>query len=163
MATLLLNGKKLDMEVYTGALLSEATRPAMFPDDTLHPSSLFLRMYTDEHMKVKGTLNVRVEYGEQKDKLVLVVVNDKGPSLMGRNWLKYVHLNWKNVFAIRTAKMKPLNSLLQGHQKLFSKTWTKFTLSLLHSDTAKCHTTILQIQASAIRYKRCYQSGTQSP
>ena len=92
MATLLLKGKKLDIEVDTGVLLSEATRRAMFPDDILHPSSLFLRMYTDEHMKVKGTLNVRVEYGEQKDKLVLVVVNGKGPSLIGRNWLKYVQI-----------------------------------------------------------------------
>ena len=55
----------------------------MFPDDTLHPSSLVLTTYTDEHMKVKGTLNVRVEYGEQKDKLVLVVVNGKVPVSWG--------------------------------------------------------------------------------
>ena len=167
MATLLLNGKKLDMEVDTGdalSVLSEATRRAMFPDDTLDPSSLVLKMYTDEHMKVKGTLNVRVEYGEQKEKVVLVIVNSKSPSLMGRNWLKYIHLNWKNIFTMRTAKMKPLNSLLQGHQKLFSKDLGQNSLFRCFTrDTAKCHTMILQIQASAIWYKRCYQSGTQSP
>ena len=140
MATLLLNGKKLDMEVDTGAalsVLSEATRRAMFPDDTLDPSSLVLKTYTDEHMKVKGTLNVRVEYGEQKEKVVLVIVNSKSPSLMGRNWLKYIHLNWKNIFAMRTAKMKPLNSLLQGSYSL--KIWAK-----IHSFAAS-----LEIQPNA--------------
>ena len=49
-------------------------------------------------MKVKGTLNVRVEYGEQKDKLVLVVVNGKGPSLMGRNWLNFHSLKLEEQF-----------------------------------------------------------------
>ena len=46
MATILVNSKKMDMEVDTGAALSvipEATRQAMFPDDTLHPSSLVLK------------------------------------------------------------------------------------------------------------------------
>ena len=59
---------------------------------------------------------------------------------MGRNWLKYIHLNWKNIFAIRTAKMKLLNSLLQGHQKLFSK-----DLGQIHPFTAS-----LEIQPNAI-------------
>ena len=53
------------LQVDTGAALSvisEATRRAMFPDDILHPSNLVLNTMYDEHMKVKGTLNVRVEY-----------------------------------------------------------------------------------------------------
>ena len=119
-----LNGQNLDMEVDTGAsfsVISEATRQRMFSNETLHPSDLVLKTYTDESMKVRGTLNMWVKYGDQKEKLVLVVVEGNGPSLLGRNWLKYIRLDWHNIFTIRTAKMKPLNTLLQRHQSLFSK------------------------------------------
>ena len=122
--TLSLNGKDLEMEVDTGAALSvisEATKQAVFPSETLRPSDLVLKTYTNERMEVKGTLNMRVQYGDQKEKLVLVVVAGDGPSLMGRNWLKYLRLDWRNIFTVRTARMKPLNILLQSHQELFSK------------------------------------------
>ena len=67
-------------------------------------------------MKVKGNFNLRVKYGDQKEKLVLVVVEGNGPSLLGRNWLKYIHLNWNTIFTVQIAKMKPLITLLQRHQ-----------------------------------------------
>ena len=93
---LTLNGKTLNMEVDTGAALSvvsEATRLTHFPKETLRPSNLILKTYTDERLTVKGTLNMHVQYGEQKQKLVLVVVSGNGPSLIGRNWLKYIRLD----------------------------------------------------------------------
>ena len=111
------------MEVDTGAALSvisETTRLAIFPEDTLHPSTLILKTYTDEHLKVTGTLNVRVRYGDQKQKLVLVVVAGNGPSLLGRNWLKYIRLDWSSIFAVRTARKKTLDSLLKQHESLFT-------------------------------------------
>ena len=67
-------------------------------------------------MKVKGNFNLRVKYGDQKEKLVLVVVEGNGPSLLGRNWLKYIRLNWNTIFTVQIAKMKPLITLLQRHQ-----------------------------------------------
>ena len=142
MVSVWLNGQKLEMEVDTGAafsVISEATRQAVFPNQTLHPSNLVLKTYTDECMKVKGTLNMRVTYGDQKQKLVLVVVEGNGPSLLGRNWLKYLRLDWNNIFSVRTAKMKPLHALLQYHQILFSK-----ELGEIHPFTASLH-----IQADA--------------
>ena len=63
MASIWLNAQKLQMEVDTGAVFSiipEATRQAVFLNQTLHPSDLVLKTYTDECMKVKGTLNMRV-------------------------------------------------------------------------------------------------------
>ena len=119
-----MNGKMLDMEVDTGAALSvisETTRRRVFPNETLHPSELILKTYTDEHMEVTGTLNMRVQYRNQKEKLKLVVVAGNGPSLLGRNWLKYIKLDWNGIFAVRTAKLKPLHDLLQSYETLFSK------------------------------------------
>ena len=124
MVSVNLNGQSLEMEVDTGAafsVISEVTRRAVFAKETLYPSDLILKTYTDERMKVKGTLNMRVQYRDQKQKLVLVVVEGNGPSLLGRNWLKYLRLDWNNIFSVRTAKMKPLHALLQQHQTLFSK------------------------------------------
>ena len=104
---MLLNGKKLNMEVDTGtalSIISEATRKCMFADETLHPSSLVLKTYTDERMEVMGTLNMRVQYGEQK-KLILVVVGGNGMRLLGRNCLKHIKLDWSSIVAMRTIKM----------------------------------------------------------
>ena len=103
MVSVKLNGQSLEMEVDTGAafsVISEVTRQAVFARETLHPSDLVLKTYTDEHMNVKGTINMRVQYGDQKQKLVLVVVEGNGPSLLGRNWLKYLRLDWNNIFSV---------------------------------------------------------------
>ena len=113
MVSVKLNEQSLEMEVDTGAafsVISEVTRQAVFEKETLYPSDLVLKTYTDERMKVKGTLNMRVQYRDQKQKLVLVVVEGNGPSLLGRNWLKYLRLDWNNIFSVRTAKMKPLRT-----------------------------------------------------
>jgi len=88
----LVNGKKLTMELDTGAavsIISDQTRRSLFPDLQLRNSSLVLKTYTDELMQVVGQLNVRVKYGSQEEKVVLVVVGGNEPSLFGRNWLKY--------------------------------------------------------------------------
>ena len=109
------------MEVDTGAtfsVISEATRQAVFSNQTLQPSDLVLKTYTDESMRVKVTLKMRVTYGDQKQKLMLVVVEGNGPSLLGRNWLKHLRLAWNNIFSLQTAKIKPLHTLLQCHQIL---------------------------------------------
>ena len=56
----------------------------------------------------------------QKQKLVLVVVAGNDPSLLGRNWLKYIRLDWSSLFAVRTARKKKLDSLLKQHESLFT-------------------------------------------
>ena len=54
-------------------------------------AEVVLKTYTDEPMQVRENLNVRVKYGSQEEKLVLVVVEGDGPSLFGRNWLKHIY------------------------------------------------------------------------
>jgi len=61
----LVNGKKLTMELDTGAafsIISNQTWRSQFPDLQLRNSSLVLKTYTDELMQVVGQLNVRVKY-----------------------------------------------------------------------------------------------------
>ena len=119
---MIINGKRLDMEVDTGAalsLISESKRRAIFPNEKLRPANLILKTYTNEPIEVMGTLNVRVQYEGQLKKLVLVVIAGDGPSLLGRNWLNHIVLNWKKVFAVRTLHLESLNKLMQRHKALF--------------------------------------------
>ena len=117
------NGTSLTMEVDTGAavsIISEKTRRALLPHLKLHASDLVLRTYTEEPIKVIGTLNVRVQYGSQAEKLVLVVVGGDGPSLFGRNWLRYLRLDWNKIASIRSAQLSPLKLLMQQNQSSFA-------------------------------------------
>ena len=119
----LVNGRQLTMEVDTGAaisIISEETRKTLFTDQKLREVSLVLKTYTGEPMQVVGQLNVRVKYGTQEAKLVLVVVGGNGPSLFGRNWLKYLRLDWSTIAAVRTARPTALDTLMKRHQQLFA-------------------------------------------
>ena len=96
-------GKALPMELDTGAvfsIVSEHTRKDIFPNLRLHKSRILLKTYTDERISVLGELHVHVQYGSQKARLVLLVVDGNGPSLLGQNWLRHVRLDWKSICAV---------------------------------------------------------------
>ena len=89
--TMKLSGTHVDFELDTGAavtLLGEATFNRIFPDQQLKRSPIQLRTYTGEPMRTLGAFEVEVAYQEQGPKtLSLVVVEGRGPSLFGRDWL----------------------------------------------------------------------------
>ena len=62
-------------------------------------------------------LNVKVQYGDQLEILVFVVV---GASLFGQNWLKYLRLDWSKIASIHSARIDPLNTLIRKHRALFT-------------------------------------------
>ena len=51
-------------------------------------------------MTVLGELLVLVKYNQQVETLPLIVVAGEGPSLLGRNWLRRIRLDWKRIGAI---------------------------------------------------------------
>ena len=101
------------------SIILDATRVKLFSHLKLRHSKVILRTYTDEPIEIVGQLNVKVRYGEQVQPLVLVVVAGNGPSLFGRNWLKYIQLDWKQIATVRT---KPFTEVIvsskQAHQKM---------------------------------------------
>ena len=68
---------------------------------------------------VTGQINVCVNYGEQVARLVLVVVAGSGPSLFGRNWLKYLQLDWKCIATVKSPPAGTLKNLLHEYDSLF--------------------------------------------
>ena len=93
------SGQPLTMEVDTGAgvsIASESVLASLPPSVKLQKTSVVLRTYTGEQIPVKGSICVDVVYGQQHHKnLKLLVVQGSGPSLMGRDWLKVVKLDWR--------------------------------------------------------------------
>ena len=112
---LIINGKEIEMEVDTGAAVSimgEKTVQEMFPEVQLKKSDFVLKTYTAESMEVVGEIDVEVEYQGQTEKLVLVVVSGNGPTLLGRNWLQVIKLNWNQIAHTRLDQVKCLDALL---------------------------------------------------
>ena len=95
------NGHPLQMEVDTGAAVSlapESAVSALLPSTELQPSTAILRTYTGEQIPVKGVLPVTVHYGQQTHRnLKLLVVSGPGPCLLGRDWLRVIRLDWRQI------------------------------------------------------------------
>ena len=127
LVTVKVEGKySLQMEVDTGAsvsLISEVTLKKTWTDKTpkLGPTNVTLRSYSGEVIKALGELNVAVEYGGQKRRLSLLVVTGNGPSLLGRDWLKQLKLNWGELFHLNCAATLTLQGVLQRHGEVFKE------------------------------------------
>ena len=56
-----------------------------------------LRTYTGEEINILGSVSVTAQSDTCTCTLPLLVVDGDGPSLIGRNWLTELHLDWKAV------------------------------------------------------------------
>ena len=64
----------------------------------LNPTNVKLKTYTGEHFKVLGSIIVQVKYLEQTEALSLLIVGARaGPTLLGRDWLKHIQLDWNRI------------------------------------------------------------------
>ena len=95
--TVRVDNADLDMEVDTGtsvSIISEDTYSCLWPDGqqpSLQESTIILQTYSREHLSIKGSLTVDVQY---KDQMQLVVATGEGPSFLGRYWLSKICLDW---------------------------------------------------------------------
>ena len=104
----------------TLSIISEETYKRLYNEDnapTLKSSGARLRTYTGEAIKVIGELEVSVRLDEQQECLNLLVVEGKGPSLLGRDWLNKFRLNWSQLNQMRVAN--ELNEVLENYTSLF--------------------------------------------
>jgi transposase InsO family protein len=65
----------------------------------LEISNLKLKTYTGEIIRPLGVAWVNVRYNDQKAKLPIIVLEGAVPTLLGRNWLKHLVLDWKKLLA----------------------------------------------------------------
>ena len=88
------------MEVDTGASVTVISQAmlghiwAVQPAPPVQPTDVRLRIYTGKEITVIGKLTVKVQYQDQE----LLVVAGDGPSLLGRDRLAKVKLEWQDIF-----------------------------------------------------------------
>ena len=113
----------LKMEVDRGAavsLISEATYKRLWKNPPkLKPTTTRLRTYSGQQLVVLGTLVVNVEYETQQVARSLIVVKGSGPSLLGRDWLAEIRLDWKSLSVHQSSTERPLKDILKRHESLF--------------------------------------------
>ncbi|XP_064396342.1 uncharacterized protein K02A2.6-like [Halichondria panicea] len=117
--TMSVSGVDLDFEVDTGAsvsLMGEADYSKLFPKHPLVQSEVRLQTYLGEPISVVGSVVVKVEYGGQTADLPLIVVKGNGPTLLGRNWLKAIRLDWQSIYYTEPAG---LPKVLEKYSEIF--------------------------------------------
>ena len=134
-----LNRKEVPMEVDTGAsfsVMSKATYQKVWTEDRppLLPTTTKLKTYTGEQLNVLGYIQVQVQYEQQIEDLSLLIVDGTGPTLMGRDWLQKIKLQWNAIANIAAASTLTLEQVLEKHPSLF-----KDDLGLVQGVTAKLH------------------------
>ena len=83
------NDNLLPMEIDTGASVS-----------VVQQTLVRLQTYTGETIPVLGSVVVPVEHNGQTRTLPLIVTEGSGPSLLGRDWLSALRLDWKAIFSV---------------------------------------------------------------
>ena len=109
------------MEVDTGAsvsIMSEATYHKLWPRRGLSAANIRLQTYSKEPIAVVGSTDVQVSYEGQTAQLPLVVVKGAGHTLMGRNWLSRIRLNWSK---IHHTSSPGLSELLNKYDEIFKE------------------------------------------
>ena len=137
------NGHPLSMEVDTGAAVSvapESAITALLQTTNLEPTSVVLRTYTGEQIPVRGVLSVSVGYGGKTYPHLKLL---SGPCLIGRDWLRVIRLDWRNIAKVTAEPPKssnPVAALLDRYREVFSEslgTITPFHVKLSVTPDAK--------------------------
>ena len=118
----LLKGVELLMEVDTGAtrsIISQCTYQRLWSGADAPPlcsTTARLKTYTREVIRVLGEIQVEVSLNHQKENLSLLIVEGDGPSLLGRDWLQKVKLDWGKIHHMSESK---LHTILGNHSSVF--------------------------------------------
>lgn len=111
------------MEVDTGASISVMSEKT-FKDTwrgsgpKLQSSHIQVKTYTGETLNILGFIDTEVEYEGQKAFLPLQIIAGNGPTLLGRDWLKQLKLNWHAICQLSDSVT--LDSVLDSYSSVFS-------------------------------------------
>ena len=106
-ATIEINNSNLQMEIDTGAsrsIVGENTFKQLWPEEqqpTITPAKVKLRTYTGELIPVLGVATVTVNHHNQCKVLELLVAAGAGPSLISRDWLHELKLDWTTIHSVQ--------------------------------------------------------------
>ena len=126
-----INGKPCMMELDTAAdfsIMSKGEYFEKFADKPLTPSQVTLKTYTGEVLEVLGEMYCDIMYkGKQYSLPILVANYDAKPTLLVKNWLRHIKLEWGEIFCIPKGDAlnadSQLNDLLSKYSELFTESY----------------------------------------
>ena len=84
--------KKIEMEIDTGAYvtaISEENKLILFPNEKLFPCDQYLTSNSNVQLNPIGIIKkLTVEFKDKRKSWNIYIIKGKGPTLMGRQWLK---------------------------------------------------------------------------
>ncbi|XP_060075892.1 uncharacterized protein K02A2.6-like [Ylistrum balloti] len=117
------------MEIDTGAaviICSEKVYTDHLSQLSLQKPTVKLKDYGGVNVPLRGEVTVPVTYGNQSHNLLLRVACGNRLSLLGRNWLSHIKLDWPSIFTVTQSVQSQridtsVKELLVKHHKLFQK------------------------------------------
>ena len=136
LVTVMLDQAQVVMEVDTGAsisVMSESTFRKTWKGSgpKLQSSNVRVKTYTGESLDVLGSIVVDVEYEGQRESLQLHIVAGAEPTLLGRDWLHKLKLNWPAICHLSSSPT--LESVLDMRNTVFEE------LGCVQGMSAKIH------------------------
>ena len=125
------------MEIDTGSsvsIISDSIFSSVFETATLQETEVKLCTYSGEQLPVKGKITCEVSYEGQTYTLPLIVLAGEGPTLLGRDWMQQIRLDWSTIFQIKAVQDGSLQPLLQPFEDIFKEELGTYT-----GDKAKIH------------------------
>ncbi|CAH0724893.1 unnamed protein product, partial [Brenthis ino] len=104
-----INNKKVMFEIDTGAaisVISQYIKNKYFNDSEMYKCNLKLRSYVNDLITPLGFINVDIAYDKKKMKAKLYVIENGGPSLIGRDLLKKLNIKTLNINSLSCENIK---------------------------------------------------------
>ena len=103
------------------SMMSKDMYVKRFKSIPLQNTDVKLKTYSGETLRTCGQMQCKVVYGGQEHILPMIVAVSEGrPTLLGRNWLEKLKIDWSRVFSLNeTSGNEELDAILNKHANLF--------------------------------------------
>ena len=114
MVKLMINDAVVDFEIDTGSgitIIPELTFNKLFGNRTLLESKMTVRTYSNEKLSVIGKFYCTVTHNDKTyPEMKIIVLEGDGVSLLGRNWLNEIDIDWSKVIKSNSTGVHAINS-----------------------------------------------------
>ncbi|GFQ88611.1 retrovirus-related Pol polyprotein from transposon 412 [Trichonephila clavata] len=113
MINLKIENKSCSMELDTGGAVSVMSirNFRKISNKQIKPTNIVFKTYKGDSLIPLGYVTVGVQYKNQKVNLNLYIVKENLDTILGREWLYKIHLDWPAIKAIRAKTEQNLNNL----------------------------------------------------
>ncbi|GFW10759.1 uncharacterized protein K02A2.6 [Trichonephila clavipes] len=121
MINLRIENKSCSMELDTGGAVSVMSigNFRKISNKQIKPRNIVFKTYKGDSIIPLGYVTVRVQYKNQKVNLNLYIVKENLDTILGREWLYKIHLDWPAIKAFRAKTEQNLNNLLREYKDIF--------------------------------------------